>query len=56
LVVLDLEETSNQEDERPVVQTNNFIIEIAAALLDRDLMLWQASKERMPRSMGRNDP
>lgn len=41
LVVLDLEATSNQEvaDERPAVQTNNFIIEIGAALLDRDLKL-----------------
>lgn len=39
LVVLDLEATSNQEvsGERPAVQTNNFIIEIGAAFLDRDL-------------------
>ena len=41
LIVLDLEATSNQEDaaERPAVQTNNFIIEIGAAFLDRDLKL-----------------
>ena len=41
LVVLDLEATSNQEvaDEKPALQTNNFIIEIGAALLDRDLKL-----------------
>ena len=41
LVVFDLEATSNQEDadERPAVQTNNFIIEIGAAFLDRDLKL-----------------
>jgi len=41
LVVLDLEATSNQEiaDERPAVQTNNFIIEIGAAFLDRELKL-----------------
>lgn len=37
LVIFDLEATSNQEDadERPAAQTNNFIIEIGAALLDR---------------------
>lgn len=41
LIVLDLEATSNQEEtgERPAVQTNNFIIEIGAAFLDRDLKL-----------------
>ena len=41
LVVLDLEATSNQEvaADRPAVQTNNFIIEIGAAFLDRDLKL-----------------
>ena len=41
LVVLDLEATSNQEisGERPAVQTNNFIIEIGAAFLDRDLKI-----------------
>lgn len=41
LVVFDLEATSNQEDadERPAVQTNNFIIEIGAAFLDRELKL-----------------
>ena len=41
LLVFDLEATSNQEnaDERPAVQTNNFIIEIGAAFLDRDLKL-----------------
>ena len=41
LIVFDLEATSNQEDaaEKPAVQTNNFIIEIGAALLDRDLKL-----------------
>ena len=41
LIVFDLEATSNQEDEgeRPAVQTNNFIIEIGAAFLDRDLKL-----------------
>lgn len=41
LIVFDLEATSNQEavDERPAVQTNNFIIEIGAALLDRELKL-----------------
>lgn len=34
LIVFDLEATSNQEvaEERPAVQTNNFIIEIGAAL------------------------
>ena len=33
LVIFDLEATSNQEaaDEKPAVQTNNFIIEIGAA-------------------------
>ena len=41
LVVFDLEATSNQEDadSRPALQTNNFIIEIGAAFLDRDLKL-----------------
>jgi inhibitor of KinA sporulation pathway (predicted exonuclease) len=41
LIVFDLEATSNQEDaaEKPAVQTNNFIIEIGAAFLDRDLKL-----------------
>ncbi|PCI32836.1 MAG: hypothetical protein COB53_12420 [Elusimicrobia bacterium] len=41
LVVFDLEATSNQEnaDERPQIQTNNFIIEIGAAFLDRELKL-----------------
>src|SRR3989338_3865303 len=41
LIVFDLEATSNQEtaDERAPVQTNNFIIEIGAAFLDRDLKL-----------------
>src|SRR3989338_7755871 len=41
LIVFDLEATSNQEvaEERPAVQTNNFIIEIGAAFLDRDLKL-----------------
>jgi len=41
LVVLDLEATSNQEsaDEKPAIQTNDFIIEIGAAFLDRDLKL-----------------
>lgn len=41
LIVFDLEATSNQEDvdERPAVQTNNFIIEIGAAFLDRELKL-----------------
>lgn len=41
LVVFDLEATSNQEDadNRPAVQSNNFIIEIGAALLDRELKL-----------------
>ena len=41
LVVFDLEATSNQEDvgARPALQTNNFIIEIGAAFLDRDLKL-----------------
>jgi len=41
LIVLDLEATSNQEDadDKPTVQTNNFIIEIGAAFLDRDLKL-----------------
>lgn len=41
LVVIDLEATSNRTsaDERLPVQTNNFIIEIGAALLDRDLRL-----------------
>jgi len=41
LVVFDLEATSNQEDAeaRPAVQTNNFIIEIGAAFLDRELNL-----------------
>src|SRR5208283_460332 len=39
--VLDLEATSNQQSaaEKPAVQTNDFIIEIGAALLDRDLKL-----------------
>ncbi|MDD5656913.1 MAG: exonuclease domain-containing protein [Elusimicrobia bacterium] len=41
LLVLDLEATSNQSTaaERPAVQTNNYIIEIGAALLDRELKL-----------------
>lgn len=41
LIVFDLEATSNQEvaEERPAVQTNNFIIEIGAAFLDRELKL-----------------
>lgn len=41
LVVFDLEATSNQEtaDERPALQTNDFIIEIGAAFLDRELKL-----------------
>lgn len=39
LLVFDLEATSNQETEgeRPENQTNNFIIEIGAVLLDRNL-------------------
>lgn len=41
LIVFDLEATSNQEEEgeRPALQVNNFIIEIGAAFLDRDLKL-----------------
>lgn len=39
IIVLDLEATSNQETEgeRPAEQTNNFIIEIGAVLISRDL-------------------
>jgi DNA polymerase III epsilon subunit-like protein len=41
LVVFDLEATSNQEraDDKPAIQTNDFIIEIGAAFLDRELKL-----------------
>jgi DNA polymerase III epsilon subunit-like protein len=41
LVVFDLEATSTQEEsgDRPPVQTNNFIIEIGAVFLNRELQL-----------------
>ena len=39
LIVFDLESTSNQETkyEKPKVQTNNFIIEIGAVLINKNL-------------------
>ena len=57
LIVFDLEATSNQEDaaEKPAVQTNNFIIEIGAAFLDRDLKLVD-TLEHLARTLTRFDP